>query len=268
VTKLLELSLALSRQIEDRGQVPSTLHQLSVSLIFDGNYTDGLSFLRESVAIYDDLGISNYGVELVMFGIALTHLGDYDKASDYSLIALRHAQESNDLRRVGFVKMNLGWIALAKDQNQAAKSFVQESIVIFRETKAMLGLSQTLGTMGYVALRLNDAQAQDYFHESLKITVETKLIVPQTTNLVGVALLLLARGEVERAVELYALALRHRRVANSAWYQVVAGQYIAAAAETLPPEVIAAAEARGQARDLWETAAELLAEFDAVVRPY
>jgi hypothetical protein len=37
---------------------------------------------------------------------------------------------------------------------------------------------------------------------------------------------------------------------------------IAAVAETLPPEVAAAAQERGRARDLWQTAEELLKELE------
>jgi hypothetical protein len=62
-------------------------------------------------------------------------------------------------------------------------------------------------------------------------------------------------------VELYALASRYPVVANSQWYEDVAGKQIAAVAATLPPDVVAAAQERGRARDLEATVAELLAEL-------
>jgi hypothetical protein len=71
------------------------------------------------------------------------------------------------------------------------------------------------------------------------------------------------RGEKERAVELYGLASRYEFVANSRWFEDVAGRRIAAFAATLPPEVVAAAQKRGRARDLDATAKELLAELEA-----
>ena len=70
-----------------------------------------------------------------------------------------------------------------------------------------------------------------------------------------------AQRGAERAVELYALASRYAHVANSRWYEDVAGKHIAAIAATLPPDVVAAAQERGKTRDLWETAAELLQEL-------
>ena len=75
-----------------------------------------------------------------------------------------------------------------------------------------------------------------------------------------VALLLVDDGAVTRAVELYALASRYPFVANSRWFEDVAGREIAAAAahpEDVPPDVVAVLWERGRARDLWATAEEL-----------
>ena len=77
----------------------------------------------------------------------------------------------------------------------------------------------------------------------------------------AVALLLLDDGAPERAVELYALTSRYPYVANSRWFADVAGDDIAAAAESLPPDVVARARERGQARDLWVTVEALLDEL-------
>jgi hypothetical protein len=51
-------------------------------------------------------------------------------------------------------------------------------------------------------------------------------------------------------------------VANSRWFEDVAGKHIAAVAATLSPEVVAVARERGRARDLEATVAELLAELE------
>jgi hypothetical protein len=50
-------------------------------------------------------------------------------------------------------------------------------------------------------------------------------------------------------------------VANSQWLEDVAGKHIAAAAATLVPDVVSAAQELGRARDLCETAEELLKEL-------
>ena len=70
-------------------------------------------------------------------------------------------------------------------------------------------------------------------------------------------------GSIERAIELYALASQSPFVANSRWFHDVAGRHITAASQSLRPDVVAAAQQRGRARDLWDTAKELLAEPEA-----
>jgi hypothetical protein len=76
------------------------------------------------------------------------------------------------------------------------------------------------------------------------------------------SLILAGQGKPGRAVEIYALASRYPYVANSHWFEDVVGKHITAVAATLPPEVVGAAQERGRARDLWETAQELLEELD------
>jgi hypothetical protein len=78
------------------------------------------------------------------------------------------------------------------------------------------------------------------------------------------ALLLAKRGQAEQAVEVYALASRYPYVSNSRFWDDVVGKYVAAAAASLPPQVLAAAQERGRARDLWATVEELLAELEGM----
>jgi hypothetical protein len=57
------------------------------------------------------------------------------------------------------------------------------------------------------------------------------------------------------------ICYRDAYIANSRWFEAIAGQEIAQAAAALPPAVVTAAEARGQARDPGQAAADLLAEL-------
>jgi len=79
---------------------------------------------------------------------------------------------------------------------------------------------------------------------------------------------LIDEGEAERAIALYALASRYPFVANSCWFEDVAGRYIAAAAAALPLEMVQAAQEHGRARDLDVTVKELPAELEETgIRP-
>ncbi|MCB0112182.1 MAG: hypothetical protein KDE53_39940, partial [Caldilineaceae bacterium] len=95
----------------------------------------------------------------------------------------------------------------------------------------------------------------------LQLAIEDQVFLPVATVLPSIALFHSQNNAKEQAIELYSLALQYPYVANSVWFDDVVGKPIQAVAETLPPEVVAAAQERGRKRDFWETAAELFAQF-------
>ncbi len=97
--------------------------------------------------------------------------------------------------------------------------------------------------------------------EALQTATEIGAFLPLLFAIPLAALFAADRGEKKRAVELYALASRYSFVANSRWCEDVFGRHIKAVAATLPSDVAAAAQARGQSRDLWAAAKALLAEI-------
>jgi hypothetical protein len=97
---------------------------------------------------------------------------------------------------------------------------------------------------------------------ALRIAAELHAHNTVLHSLPAAALLRVDGGKVEQAVELYALSWRHPYVAQSRWFDDVAGKHIEAIAATLPPDVVVAARERGRARDLRATAEELLAELE------
>jgi len=75
------------------------------------------------------------------------------------------------------------------------------------------------------------------------------------------ARLLAARGDPERAVEVYACAGRSGFVASLRWFQELTGAPVEEAAAGLSPEAVAAARQRGEALSWEEMARRLLAEL-------
>jgi hypothetical protein len=114
----------------------------------------------------------------------------------------------------------------------------------------------------YTLISLNDIpQAIARANEVMRAALENRSFVPLITILPSIALLCIQQSTIEQAIELYTLALKYPYVANSQWFDDVAGKEIQAAADALPPDRAAAAQERGRQRDLWQTAAELLAQF-------
>jgi hypothetical protein len=102
------------------------------------------------------------------------------------------------------------------------------------------------------------SEARQHLCEALQIAAEIRDVVTPMYALPVAALLLADLGEAERAVDIYALASRYGFVAHSRLWEDIAGCEIDALAATLPPEVVAAAQERGRARDLETTVKELL----------
>jgi hypothetical protein len=123
-------------------------------------------------------------------------------------------------------------------------------------------MGEALAALVYAARSQGQpAQARGQLGEVLRLLIDTRNSTTALHSLAAAALLRMDAGEAERAVQLYALASSYPFVANSRWFEEIAGQETAAAAETLPPDVVARAHERGRARDLWATVEELLEEL-------
>jgi hypothetical protein len=114
---------------------------------------------------------------------------------------------------------------------------------------------------GLLSERERQALARQAVREALQIGDRTRGFFPCIFAMPALALLLADAGEGEQATELYALASRYPFVAHSRWFEDVAGRHISAEAAALPPDVVAAAQERGRARDLQATVKELLEEL-------
>jgi hypothetical protein len=140
---------------------------------------------------------------------------------------------------------------------------LQESVAVYQEIEQPDDIACALAVSAYAARGLDQrAQARGYLSSALRTVAEIGVPMPLLYGLPALALLLADRGEGERAVQLYTVASRYPIVARSRWFEDVAGRHIATVAASLPPDVAAAAEERGPARDLEATAAELLVELE------
>jgi tetratricopeptide (TPR) repeat protein len=261
--RLAQESLAICEEIGDRIGIANGLRSTGMNMINSGKHVEAQELLEESAAIYKDLGmhhhfvLSNYAL-----GNAYVIQGDYEQARIQGQIHLALAREIGCQRGIGGCCYVLGLVELAAGGYAEAHRMLQESITVFRDIGQRDDLSWSLAGLGYAARGLgNIPQARQYLSEALRTAIEIGAVTPLMLALPAIALLLADQGEEERAVELYTLAARHG-VANSCWIQDVAGRHIATVAASLPPEVAAAAQDRGRARDLEATVAELLAELE------
>ncbi|MBV7339899.1 tetratricopeptide repeat protein [Chloroflexi bacterium TSY] len=180
-------------------------------------------------------------------------------------MSLKPLPESKVQWQLAFTLYNLGRIDLAEgDVRQALKRF-QESAAILKKTGHRPLLAGPLFCLGHTYLALGKRQQMvDILIEALKTILVTGATSPNHMHpeLPAMALLLADQGENERAVEFYAAALQTPYIANSRWYEDIAGRHIAEVEATLPLTVVEAAKERGRRRDLWETTTEILAALE------
>jgi DNA-binding SARP family transcriptional activator/predicted ATPase len=262
--RLIRKSVAAFRAAGDRVHAAEALINLGSDLQLLGKLTQAHSCLEESVAIYRDLGFGGHGssLSLLVLGSVDTALGRYQEARASAQAALALARERGYRLGIGNAFLLLGRLAIVEGEYVQAQQLFQQSCSIL-EGSAMY--AWVLSGLGFVARGLGQPdRARQHLCKALLLASEVGDLVATLLALGSIALLLVDEGQVERAVELYALVdSRFPYVANAQWAEDVAGRHIAAAAKALPPDVVAAAQERGRARDLEATVKELLAELEA-----
>jgi hypothetical protein len=155
----------------------------------------------------------------------------------------------------------VGQLALVETSYSEAQAAFAESAKFFQKVRPdKMGLA--LAGQGYAAYHLGQLpEACRYVAEALSSALTFASYLPNVFTLPGVALLLAVTGNIVRAVEVWTLAKCHPYVANSKWFEDVAGRELEALAASLPLEVAEVARERGRALDLWETSRLLLNEL-------
>jgi hypothetical protein len=145
-----------------------------------------------------------------------------------------------------------------------AQKLLRESITLLRQIQLRDELGWALAASVYVKRKLGQhRRAKRHLCEALWIAADIGAWFPAMIALPAIALFLADQGEVERAVELYALISRYPPVVNSRAFEDLAGRHIAALAKALPPDVTVAARQRGRAREVEATVVELFLELKA-----
>ena len=240
---------------------------LGRTLLYSGKFTEAQAILDEGIEVYSTAVRVSAAVDLQQtLALVLAHMGHYTEAYLQANHVYAHWQKLQQLPRLATAAQVVGYIALAKKEYYEAEEWLDKSLNLFERLgeRESQGLSLALLAVAQQALG-QSIQAM----RSLKQAHQFLLIshaFPSLIHLFPAAACLLAQQErVHTALGYYALASRYPLVANSSWFEDVYGRPIAAITATLSSEVVAAAQKRGQTRDLWQTAQELLEELSQPV---
>jgi predicted ATPase/DNA-binding SARP family transcriptional activator len=242
--------------------IASAKGELGAILIRQGKFAEAYPVLVESFAALDQLGAV---AESYFYGLYLSeaqiHLGQVEQAYARCQAILPFYRKNDQFVMMGYNLILLGWAALGLEKYTEARQYLEEAALIEPELRYN-DRALCLASLCYAERRLGrPAQAVSYFFKAVKIGMEKQMAPVFYLVLPAAALILIDQGKIERALEVYALAMRFSYVDNSRWFAAVAWREIAARAGSLSGEVIATVQARGRARDLMATAEELLSEF-------
>jgi predicted ATPase/tetratricopeptide (TPR) repeat protein/DNA-binding XRE family transcriptional regulator len=244
-------ALALDREFGHRIDETVALGNLAHTLICAGRFVDAQAKAQESLRVCDEIGyVNEYAIYLL--SRAVSHQGLYAQARIWANRSLEKALHlSSDMAIVG-ARMQLGEIDLVEGRLTESLEDLHDCLEATRAHKQFILTAMPLTDLAYSYRALGQPeQARRCLGECLENVSRIGSFRLAIHALPALALLVADQGDIERAVELYALACRHPYVANSKWFEDIAGREIACLTASIPHETVAAAQARGRELGFW-----------------
>jgi tetratricopeptide (TPR) repeat protein len=208
---LLEESLAIFRELDDRAGIAQSLNNLGNAAIEQGDYLAARTLYEESLAIRLELG-DRRGVATVLcnLGNVAYERGDFTAARVLSE-ALAISRELGDRGRIADALNNLGNLACNQGDFGSARSLIEESLAIGRDLVDLDGIASSLHSLGVVAYLQGDlAAAKALYTESLDNRRELGDRLGLARALEGLATVADALGSSLRAAHIWGAAERLR----------------------------------------------------------
>jgi len=248
----LRRSLDIYGSLGSRADLANPLAMLAINWLFRGQFERCLDTLAECWTIHRELGLTYEPFTANVTGArALINLGRYEEAKQLMESVLPEYRQANFKWGIAFVLCNLAMIFLIEGDPEGALAYLQESNELLGQMNEQRLRMEVLFYLGFVHRRLEKRSlALQALRDGLEIVIATLPLNLMRFELPLAALLRLDEGQTEHAIELYTAAQQSPYIANSLWFESFVGQEIEAAADTLPPNLVAAARQRGQAHDL------------------
>jgi transcriptional regulator with XRE-family HTH domain/tetratricopeptide (TPR) repeat protein len=231
------------------------LGTLAHTMLCAGKFQEAKANAESSYSLLLRLGIPP-SESICVLANSLIHLDDYDHARHWALKEVENLQSLQDLEMAGYQQNCLGEIALVHNQITAARQHFKESLASMHSHNHRIFSGLPLANLGYLHLSQQEpSKAQPYLSQCIQTTMSIDSSRTALHLLPAIALYEANRGEIERAIEVYAQAIDSPYVKNSQWFEDIAGNHINSLAAGLPPDIVEAARDRGKSLDIWDTLA-------------
>jgi non-specific serine/threonine protein kinase len=263
----LEECLHLWRELGDEWGAALALSWLGHVAFRTGDLPRARTCQEESLAIWRGLG-DGWGIAIAFNCLAglSAHEEDWGRARAYFEESLALARQVG-VRRTLWSLWGLQRVAWRQGDYLAARSCLEEIIVIDRQRGSPRGLVHALTTLGDVSLHLGDiASAGACFRESLPICRELGTRLEIVVGLEGLAAVAVAQGQPQRAARLIGAAEALRASSSAPLPPEDRTKYdrsVAAVRTTLGEEAFAVAWTEGRALSLEDAVACAMEDVDA-----
>jgi predicted ATPase len=268
---LLQEGLALFREEQDQRGMGLCLAVLGMATGSLGQYAEAYQHLQQGVALLRTVDEQHYlGMSLGFLGDIVIQMGQLAEAKQLLQESLAITRALGDRWSMALCLNQLGIVTFltGKDFWAEAKQLHQESLAISKELGEKYFSAISLNHLGRIHYALGEGQeATQSFMIVLRMAIESRAAPVALDILIGLATPIVhpetgvAEVELtlkEQALEWLALVLSHP--ASQYETKERANRLLAELESQLPPQVSAAARARGQSLSLEAVTAEILAE--------
>lgn len=265
---LLDEDLQTRQEFNDVNGMADLLQLLSRLAIAQGQYDQAEAYIRRGLAICKEAGRLEARGLLGQLGSVRRLQGNYKEAEhlcgeSFELAAAAHHQP--DLAES---LSNLGRLACDQGEYGRAEKYLLESLAIWQQVNNEIEIAAVRCHLGHVLAALDvtrEQEARQYFAQALQLATRQRLAPLVLDVFIGMAELLVREGDLQVAVELLTLAEGHS--AGTHETKEKADRRLAALADRLPADAVAAASAQSQTLDWHSTTDRLIRELSSGVLP-
>jgi tetratricopeptide (TPR) repeat protein len=262
--RLLNESLALFRELEDKHGTAIALRYLGRVMLYSGDYERAIVLLQESLVLFRELGEKQSIAALLNhLGLVALYQGRHEEVVFFCQESLTLFRDLADKQGIAVALHNLGWAALSQGDYERGTRFCEESLALLRELKHTQGIAALLIDLGYAALYQNELE------RASALCLESLALYQQIGNKEGIVFCLeglagiAATSQPVRAARLFAIAHALRSTIFAPLpplYRAGYDRYLAATRAQLDEATFAAAWGAGRAMTLEQAVAEALAD--------
>jgi tetratricopeptide (TPR) repeat protein len=202
-------SLAIKREIGDRGGEATSYNNLGTVYYSLGEYQKAIEFHQQSLAIKREIG--DRGGEATSYnnlGTVYYSLGEYQKAIEFHQQSLAITREIGDRGGEAASYIGLGNVYQSLGEYQKAIEFYQQSLAITREIGDRAGEAASYIGLGNVYQSLGEYQKAIEFHQqSLAITRKIGDRESEAYSYGNLGNVYYSLGEYQKAIEFYQQSL-------------------------------------------------------------